>query len=72
MDRLVDVRQPVYRMDDFDGVSWRETGVRNWARDCGYVMTQADGLYNLWLSSPRTRVLDRVELDEIEGYLSTL
>ena len=59
-------------MDETDAVSWRETGIRNWARDCGFVMTHEDGLYNLWLSSPRTRVLMKVELDEVEGYLSTL
>jgi hypothetical protein len=59
-------------MDDYDAVSWRETGVRNWARDCGFVMTQADGLYNLWLSSPRTRVLVNVELDDVEAYLGSI
>ena len=59
-------------MDDYDVTGWRETGVRNWARDCGFVMTQEDGLYNLWRSSPRTRVLVRVELDEIERYLGAL
>lgn len=59
-------------MDDYDAGSWRETGIRNWARDCGFVMTHEDGLFNLWLSSPRTRVLMKVELDEVEGYLSTL
>jgi hypothetical protein len=59
-------------MDDDETVSWRETGVRNWARDCGFVMTQEDGVYNLWLSNPRTRVLDKVELDEVEGYLGAL
>jgi len=59
-------------MDDDDVVSWREIGVRNWARDCGFVMTQQDGLYELWLSSPRTRVLDKAELSEVEGYLGTL
>ena len=68
MDRLLTLEG----MDDLDAVSWRETGIRNWARDCGFVMTQEDGLYNLWLSSPRTRVLVNVELDEVEGYLSTL
>ena len=59
-------------MDDYDVTSWRETGVRNWARDSGFVMTEDDGLYNLWRSSPRTRVLIRVELDEVEGYLGAL
>ena len=58
-------------MDD-DVTSWRETGVRNWARDYGFFMTEEDGLYNLWRSSPRTRVLDRVELDEVEVYLGAL
>jgi hypothetical protein len=33
-------------MDDDDVVSWREIGVRNWARDCGFVMTQQDGSTN--------------------------
>ena len=60
-------------MDDNDEtVSWRETGVRNWARDCGFVMTLEDGLYNLWSSTRRTRVLDKVELEEVEGYLASL
>jgi hypothetical protein len=60
-------------MDDFyETVSWRETGVRNWARDCGFFVTQEDGLYNLWLSSPRTRVLVQVELDDVEEYLRAI
>ncbi|MEO5841906.1 MAG: hypothetical protein ABIQ73_02730 [Acidimicrobiales bacterium] len=59
-------------MDDYDVTSWRETGVHNWARDCGYEMTHEDGLYNLWLWSPCTRVLDMVELHEVEGYLGRL
>ena len=60
-------------MHDYDEtVSWRETGVRNWARDCGFVMTQEDGFYHLWSPHQRTRVLDKVELDEVEGYLGAL
>jgi hypothetical protein len=59
-------------MDDYDVTSWRETGVRNWARDCGFVMTHEDGLYNLWLSSPYVRVLELVELNEVEGFLGGL
>ena len=52
--------------------NWRETGVANWARDSGFHMAQEDGLYTLWLSYPRMKiVLDRVELDEVERYLST-
>ena len=58
--------------DDFGNANWREKGVGNWARDHGFVMTKEDGLYNLWSSNPFTCLLDRVELDEIEGYLETL
>ena len=59
-------------MDDYDVMSWRETGVRNWARDCGYLMTHEDGLYNLWLWSPRKRVLEMVELHDVERFLGGL
>jgi hypothetical protein len=52
--------------------NWRERGVVNWARDCGFVMTKEDDFYSLWSSDPRTRVLERVVLDEVEGYLDAL
>ena len=55
-----------------DEVSWREKGVGNWARDCGLLMTRENGLYNLWSPNPQSRVLDKVPLTEVEGYLGTL
>ena len=58
--------------NDYDVMSWRETGINNWARDCGFVLTQEDGRYNLWSPTTMVRVLDKVGLDEVEGYLETL
>ena len=59
-------------IDDGANASWRETGVGNWARDHGLVMTKEDGLYNLWSSDSFTCILGMVELDEVEDYLETL
>jgi hypothetical protein len=53
-------------------MTWKEQGVGNWARDCGFVMTKEDGRYNLWGLNSQTRVLTRVELNEIEQYLESL
>jgi len=56
-----------------DHANWREKGVHNWARDCGFVMTKRhDGLYALWSSNARAPVLDQVPLDDVEGYLGSL
>jgi len=55
-----------------DAANWREKGVGNWARDCGFFMTKNDGLYDLWSSNASTRILGGVVLDEIEGYLGSL
>jgi hypothetical protein len=49
---------------------WRELGVANWARDCGFVMTKQDRLYDLWRSS--VCILDGVLLDDVEHYLESL
>ncbi|TML11445.1 MAG: hypothetical protein E6G39_13850 [Actinobacteria bacterium] len=57
---------------DGDAVTWREKGTGNWARDCGFLMTKQDDLYTLWRPNPQRRVLDNVELAEIERYLDAL
>jgi hypothetical protein len=61
-------------MDDhYPEATWKEQGVGSWARDCGFSMTkEADGLYNLWRSNPRARILSKVELADIERYLEIL
>jgi hypothetical protein len=53
-------------------MTWKEQGVGNWARDCGFVMTKEDDRYNLWGLNTQTRVLNRVELAEVEQYLERL
>ena len=53
-------------------MTWKEQGVGDWARDCGFVMTKEDGVYNLWGLNTQTRVLNRVELAEVEQYLEAL
>jgi hypothetical protein len=58
--------------DDQDTVSWREKGVGNWARDSGLVMTTAAGRYSLWSPTRQARILEDVDLDEVEQYLGTL
>ena len=54
------------------GMTWKEQGVGNWARDCGFVMTKEDDRFNLWGLNTQTRVLNRVELAEVEQYLERL
>ena len=44
----------------------------NWARDCGFELTEYDGLYDLSSSNPGERLLAHVELAEIERYLEAL
>ena len=58
--------------DDRIGLTWREQGVANWARDCGFVVTKDRDLYNLSGHDPHDRLLARVELAEIEHYLEDL
>ena len=53
-------------------MTWREKGIGNWARDCGFLMTKQGDLYTLWRPNPQRRVLDNVELAEIEHYLDAL
>jgi hypothetical protein len=53
-------------------MTWKEQGVGNWARDCGFVMTKEDDRYNLWGLNTQSRVLNRVELNEVEQYLDAL
>ena len=53
-------------------MTWKEQGVGNWARDCGFVMTKEDGLYNLWGLNTQSRVLNRVALTDVEHYLEAL
>lgn len=58
-------------MDDkYDELTWRERGVANWARDCGFELTEHDGLYEL-SSSQNERLVVHFELAEIERYLET-
>ena len=58
--------------DDYETMDWREKGVGNWARDSGLVMTTTDGRYSLWSPTRQARILEDVELDEVEQYLGTL
>jgi hypothetical protein len=59
-------------LDDSRDETWRELGVGNWARDKGLVLTKEHGLFHLWGSDPRTRILTGVELHEVELYLGDL
>jgi hypothetical protein len=56
--------------DDPAEAPWRELGLANWARDCGFVMTKRGHLYDLWRSNDC--ILDGVRLDEVEHYLENL
>lgn len=58
-------------MDTSISANWREKGVTNWARDCGFEMTQQDGRYTMSSLYPPRIVLERVDIDEVECYLST-
>ena len=53
-------------------MTWRELGVANWARDCGYVVTKDEDCYHLSECDSQERLLAHVELSEIERYLETL
>ncbi|MEO8694601.1 MAG: hypothetical protein ABI658_13845 [Acidimicrobiales bacterium] len=53
-------------------MTWREKGVTNWARDCGFVVTKDRDLYHLSGRNPNERVLEHVELAQIERHLETL
>jgi hypothetical protein len=53
-------------------MTWREQGVANWARDCGYVVTKDEGRYHLSEWDSQERLLAHVELSEVERYLETL
>ena len=58
-------------MDTNDDANWREKGVTNWARDCGFGITRQDGRYTMLSLHPPKIVLDQVDLDEVERFLST-
>jgi hypothetical protein len=58
-------------MNDDRMMTWREQGVANWARDCGYVMTKDEGRYHLSGPNPGERLLVHVELADIERYLES-
>ncbi|MEO5840372.1 MAG: hypothetical protein ABIQ73_11770 [Acidimicrobiales bacterium] len=58
--------------DEMINLTWRETGVANWARDCGFVATKDGDLFHLSGRNPSVRVLAYVELAEIERYLESL
>ena len=59
-------------MDTNDNANWRETGVTNWALDNGFTVTAESGRYTMQSADSPTIVLDRVELDEVEHYLSLI
>jgi len=50
--------------------NWREKGVINWARAAGLDIAQHDNRYTMWSKHSLKIVLDNVELDEVERYLS--
>ena len=58
--------------DELTTMTWREQGVSNWARDCGFVVTKDRQLYHLSGRNPNERILAHVELAEIERYLEHL
>jgi hypothetical protein len=58
--------------DELTTLTWREQGVSNWARDCGFVVTKDRHLYHLSGRNPNERILAHVELAEIERYLEHL
>ena len=58
-------------MDTNVSANWREQGVVNSAWDRWFEMTTPEGRYTLSSLNPPRTVLDRVELDEVERYLST-
>ena len=57
-------------MIDRHDAPWKELGLANWARDCGFEMTKHHRRYNLWRAN--ARVLTGVDLEEIERYLEKL
>lgn len=58
--------------EDRREMTWKEQGVGNWARDCGFVMTKEGDVYNLWGLNTQSRVLTRVALAEVEQFLQGL
>ena len=57
-------------MDTEDNSNWREKGLGNWARDLGFVLTREGGTFTMrWADFPII-VLNRVELDDVERYLT--
>jgi len=57
-------------MDTENNPNWREKGVGNWARDLGFVVTREGDTFTMRSADSPIIVLDRVELDEVERYLS--
>ena len=58
--------------DELTQMTWREQGVTNWARDCGFAVTKESDLYQLSGRDSNDRILADVELAEIERYLENL
>jgi len=58
--------------DELTTMTWREQGVTNWARDCGFMVAKDGHLYHLSGRNPNERILAHVELAEIERYLERL